>query len=112
VSYRRRIDQLQREMAERLTNLVAACTRATSGGSHEDVAEALMQVENVAWAANEQGRFVSVERADTDIQRLIGYCIERLHPRDPRFETDPRFVFLQDQSVDEIVQVTASVADT
>ncbi|WP_022919803.1 hypothetical protein [Ruania albidiflava] len=107
--YRRRVDAAQREIAERLTDLVIV---GRSPKSTTALSEALMRLENTISPASEQGRLGAVMRADSDVRNLVGYLIERGYSRHASFGTDRRFGFLQEIPDEELHLVAASVADT
>jgi len=107
--YRRRVDAAQREIAERLTDLVIV---GRSPKSTTALSEALMRLENTISPASEQGRLGAVMRADSDVRNLVGYLIERGYSRHECFGTDRRFGFLQEIPDEELHLVAASVADT
>lgn len=107
--YRRRVDAVQREIAERLTDVVIASGPTASTVA---LADALMRLESTISPSSEAGRLAAVTRADSDVLKLVGYLIERIHSRHPSFATDRRFGFLREIPDEALSHVAASVADT
>lgn len=107
--YRRRVDGIQREIAERLTDVVVVSERSDSNAL---LAEALMRLENTICPASEDGRLAAVMRADSDVRKFVGYLIERVRSRHTSFAADQRFEFLQEIPDEALCHVAGSVADT